>query len=229
MREGDPIVGVIGGAGVGAAARLYELVGARVRERTGALPRLVLWNLPLSDAIEGGFTAAQPDPRALAAVEEMLAEAFERLLAAGATVVAMPCNTLARAAAREAARHCVPFVDMIEATVRAAGGERAVLISTDATRAGGIYDGFGVEMLTPAPETLHESAALIRRAVSGDLPAPAQMRALVEGAAVPGASVVLGCTDICGLLDPADAERLRVVESLGALAGAVSDALLVPA
>ena len=220
-----PILGVIGGAGVGAAARLYELVTARVRERTGALPRLVLWNLPLSDAIETAFTGAEPQPEVIAQVDALLAEAFERLLAAGADLVAMPCNALARAAAREAARRGVPFVDMIEATVAGARGERALLISTEATRAAGVYEGFGVEMLSPPEELRRESAALIRRAVSGELPSAAEMRDLVERARVPGASVVLGCTDICGLMAPADAAALDVVESLAALADAVAAAL----
>ena len=224
MPDGEPILGVIGGAGVGAAARLYELITVRVRTQTGALPRLALWNLPLSDALEHAFTSPRPPADALAAVDELLAEAFDRLAGAGASVVVMPCNSLQPAAVREAARRGVPFIDMIEETARAAG-ERAVLIATEATIAGGFYDGRGVEMIAPGPERQREVGALIKRAVAGELPGAGEMLELVEGARRDGATVVLGCTDLCGLLEPREAARLRVVESLGVLADAAAPAL----
>ena len=145
----------------------------------------------------------------------MLAEAFDRLLAAGAGVIAMPCNTLQVAAAREAARRGVPFVDMIEATARAAG-EHAVLIATEGTIAGGYYEGRGVELETPPAELQREVGELIGRAVHGTA---ARTRARcasswrARGGRAPRSSS--GCTDICGLLDRADAAELDVVESLG--------------
>ena len=222
MPDGEPILGIIGGAGVGAAARLYELVCARVRARTGALPRLALWSLPLSDALERSIMRAIPD----AEVDRVLAEAFDRLLAAGAGVIAMPCNSLQVAAAGAAARRGVPFVDMIEATARAAG-ERAVLIATEGTIAGGFYEGRGVELEVPALELQREVGELIGRAMNGSPPDARQMRDFMARARRPGAALVVGCTDICGLLDAADAAELHVVESLGVLAGAVADALLV--
>ena len=98
-----PVLGIIGGAGVGAAARLYIDVSARVRAATGSLPRIALWNLPLSDAIEHAFTGAQPDAGLVAHVEGLVGEAIDRLRDAGADAIAMPCNSLQRAAAREAA------------------------------------------------------------------------------------------------------------------------------
>ena len=224
MPDGEPILGIIGGAGVGSAARLYELVCARVRAQTGALPRLALWSLPLNDALEHSITRAIPD----AGVDRVLAEAFDRLLAAGAGVIAMPCNSLQVAAAREAARRGVPFVDMIEATARAAG-ERAVLIATEGTIAGGFYEGRGVELEAPAPELQRELGELIGRTVRGSPPDALEMRDFLARARRPGSALIVGCTDICGLLDPADAAELHVVESLGVLAGAVADALLVTA
>jgi aspartate racemase len=218
----QPILGIIGGAGVGAAARLYELVCARVRSQTGELPRVVLWNLPVSDALENSLMRGIAD----AEIDRMLAEAFDRLLAAGAGMIAMPCNTLQVAAAREAARCGVPFIDMIEATARAAG-EHAVLIATAGTIAGGYYEGRGVELETPPPELA--VGEFIDRALHGTPPDSREMRELVERARLPGATVIVGCTDICGLLDRADAAELDVVESLGVLADAVADALFVAA
>jgi aspartate racemase len=212
-----PTLGIIGGAGVGAAARFYEDVCARVHAATGGLPRLALWNLPLDDALEHAFTAAEPPPDAIATAERLVAEAFERLLAAGATVVAMPCNGLQPVAAREAERRGVPFVDMVAATVeaaRSAGAHAAVLISTDATLAGGVYEDRGVEIKPPPAALREEAAALISRALAGPPPSAAEMEGLFARARQPEACVVVGCTDICGLA-AADAD---VIESLACLA-----------
>lgn len=224
MPDGEPILGIIGGAGVGSAARLYELVCARVRAQTGALPRLTLWNLPLTEALERSITRGLADP----GIDRVLAEAFDRLLAAGAGVIAMPCNSLQVAAAREAARRGVPFVDMIEATTRAAG-ERAVLIATEGTIAGAFYEGRGVRLQLPAPELQREFGELLARAVHGPAPDTLEMRDFMARAHRPGATLIMGCTDLCGLIDAADAAELDVVESLGVLADAVADALLIPA
>ena len=222
--DGEPILGVIGGAGVGSAARLYELVCARVRAQTGALPRLSLWNLPLTGALERSITQGVAD----AEVDRVLAEAFDRLLAAGAGVIAMPCNSLQVAAAREAARRGVPFVDMIEATTRAAR-EHAVLIATEGTIAGGLYEGRGVKLEMPAPELQREVGELIGRAVHGTPPDALEMGDFMARARRPGAALILGCTDLCGIMDASDGAELGVVESLGVLADAVADALLIPA
>jgi aspartate racemase len=217
-------LGIIGGAGVGAAARLYEDVCARVHAATGGLPRLALWNLPLSDALEHAFMVPEPDPRALASAEELVAEAFERLAGAGATVVAMPCNSLQGMAAREAGRRGVPFVDMIAATIeeaRGTGADAAVLIATESTLAGGIYEQRGVEIIEPPDPLRDEAQALIARAIAGPPPSAAEMTSLFARARQPEACVVVGCTDICGLA-AADA---HVIESLGCLAQRCAETL----
>jgi len=182
VTEGEPVLWIIGGAGVGAAARLYVEVSALVRAATGALQRIAIWNLPLDDAIEHAFTAASPDASMLALVDELIGEAFDRLARAGATVVAMPCNSLQRAAAAEAARRAVPFIDMIAATADAArrlGAGSAVLIATDATRAAGVYEGYGLEIVAPPAELHRDTLALIAAAVEGPTPDGALLEHLV--------------------------------------------------
>jgi len=221
------ILGIIGGAGVGAAAALYEDVSARYHDATGGLPPIVLWNLPLTREIELAFLGGGDIGPALVAAEALVAEAVDRLAAAGATVVAMPCNTLQLVAARESARAGLPFVDMIASTVEAARGlgfDEAVLLATGATYAGGFYDGHGVEMIAPTAELRAELAALIGRLLVGPPPAAAELERLIERARTPGACVMLGCTDICGLVEPAPT---AVVESLGCLAQSCVEALAV--
>ena len=224
-----PTLGIIGGAGVGAAARLYSDVAMRVREASGALPQIVLWNLPFSDALEQAFIGGGPDGDAAMEAERLVAQAVDRLLDAGASVIAMPCNSLQAVAARQAERRSVPFVDMIAATlaaVRASSQRAAVLLATDATQASGIYEGHGIEILAPPSELRPELAALIVRAVEGPPPGAADLGRLVERARRSQASVVLGCTDICGL---PGGEDLDVVDSLACLVAVCADALGAPA
>ena len=215
-----PILGIIGGAGVGAAARLYIDVAAGVRAATGSLPRIALWNVPFGDSLEHAFTSAAPDPELIEIAERLVAEAIDRLLAAGAAAIAMPCNSLQQAASREAERRGIPFIDMIAATMdaaRASGNRSAVLIATETTRAAGFYEGYDMPIVAPPSALRQETSSLIARAVGGPLPGAAEMRSLVERARIPGASVVLGCTDICGLLEADAVAELAVVESLGCL------------
>lgn len=233
MRTGDSTLGIIGGAGVGAAAELYIDVCARFRTATAALPQIAIWNLPLSDDLERSFLGAGADPAAIAQAEALVAEGVGRLAAAGSTVLAMPCNALQRVAARESERAGLPFVDMIAATVQAVtalGYGEAVLLATSTTYAAGHYDGRGVEMIVPSDADRAELAALISRLAGGPAPTGAELLELIERVRRPNAAVVIGCTDICGLLDPAaTAAAGPLVESLGCLAERCSEALGAPA
>ena len=224
----EPTLGIIGGAGVGAAAQLYIDVSARFRAATTRLPQIALWNLPMSDDLERSFLGGGSDASAAAAAQALVAQAVDRLADAGATVIAMPCNSLQRVAARESERAGLPFVDMIEATVAAGqtlGYREAVLLATATTYAAGHYDGHGVEMTEPAPDQLAELNVLLGRLIAGPPPTAPELLDLVERVRRPGACVVLGCTDICGLINSDTAAAAAVVESLACLADAATEAL----
>ncbi|HEY1776161.1 MAG TPA: aspartate/glutamate racemase family protein [Solirubrobacteraceae bacterium] len=230
MAESAKTLGIIGGAGVGAAAQLYVEVSARYRAASAALPQIAIWNLPLSDELERSFLGAGADPAALAAAEALVAQGAQRLADAGATVIAMPCNALQRVAARESERVGLPFVDMIAATVDAAaalGHNEAVLLATSTTYAFGHYDGYGIEMIEPSADERSQLASLIARLAEGPPPSATELLELIDRLRRPQAAVVLGCTDICGLIEADDAPE--VVESLGCLADACVQALLAPA
>ena len=208
-------LGIIGGAGVGAAARLYADVSFAYRAQTGALPRVLLWNIPLDDDIERGFTSRIPEPAAMAPAEALVAEAVQRLGDGGASVIAMPCNSLQRVAAQESERAGIPFIDMIASTAdsaRAQGSASAVLLATEATVAAGFYDGYGVEMIAPPAPLQEELTAIIGAAVAG-AGEPHALSSLLERARRPQIPTILGCTDICAMIEPDSA----VVESLGCL------------
>lgn len=225
MAESAKTLGIIGGAGVGAAAQLYIDVSARYRAANAALPQIALWNLPLSDELEHSFLGAA-DATAIEAAESLVGQGVRRLAGAGAGVVAMPCNALQRVAATQTEQAGLPFVDMIAATieaVRALGHEQAVLLAMPTTYAAGHYDGYGVEMIAPGAAERAEVPVLVARTVEGPPPSGAELLDLIERVRRTDAAVVIGCTDICGLIDPGDAPD--VVESLACLAGACVQAL----
>jgi aspartate racemase len=219
-------LGIVGGAGVGASARLYEDVAVRVRRRSGQFPSIVIWSAPFGDALEAPFLAGDPDKDDIRAVVELVSEGVQRLVEAGATSVAMPCNTLQGVAETACMRVGVPFVDMIEATleaVRVAGWTHAVLLATEATYALGAYERGDIVLAPPVGKDERTRVALaIEAAIAGGAPAEAKLRALVNRVRVPGGGVVLGCTDLCGRLGPEDG----VIDSLACLAGACTAHLL---
>jgi aspartate racemase len=223
--EGGETLGIIGGAGVAAAARLYSDVAEGFRALHGRLPAIALWNLPLSDDLEHAFVSGVGVAEATAEAERLVVEAVQRLLDARATVIAMPCNSLQRVAAREAERRGVPFVNMIDATLgplRAASCDRAVLLATETTYATGIYDGYGVEFAPPEAALREELSGFIVRAVQeASASAPGELSEIIERAREPGVPVVIGCTDICGILAPEEG----LVESLACLAASCVERL----
>ncbi len=226
--DNDRTLGIIGGAGVGAAAQLYIDVSARFRAATTRLPQIALWNLPMSDDLERSFLGGGADASAAAAAQALVAQAVDRLADAGATVIAMPCNSLQRVAARESERADLPFVDMIVATVAAAqalGYGEAVLLATATTYRAGDYDGHGIEMTQPSPDHRAELAGLIGRLIAGPRPSAEELLDLIERVRRPDACIVLGCTDMCGLIDPDTARAAAVIESLACLADAATEAL----
>ena len=55
--------------------------------------------MPFGDELDQAFVAGEPDAATASRARALLEEAVERLIGAGAGVIAMPCNALAAAAA----------------------------------------------------------------------------------------------------------------------------------
>jgi aspartate racemase len=222
------MLGVIGGMGPAATADFF----AKLIEETPArsdedhIPTLIVSDprLPGRPAaiLEGG-----PSPLpALRAIRD-------KLLASGATMLAMPCNT-AHFWYDDLVRGCpVPFVSIVEASCAAvariaAPGSRIGLIGTRATLAAGIFDrqleaaGYAVALPSEAElaQAILPSIVLVKegRAVgAGAMLAPAVQALLERGAA----AVILACTETPVALDAAASPlRSRCVDSNRALAKA---------
>jgi len=222
------MLGIIGGMGPAATADFF----AKLIEETPAvrdedhIPTLVV-----SDPRVPGRPAAILDggPSPLPA----LLAIRDKLLAAGATLLAMPCNT-AHAWHDELVRDCpVPFVSIVEAscdllTGIAAPGSRIGLVATRATLAARIFDtaleARGHAVLLPSEQELVEAILPSIRQVkegrsarAGALLAPAVQALLDRGAA----AVILACTETPMALDAvASPLRSRCVDSNRALARA---------
>lgn len=206
------VVGVLGGMGPDATVDFFaKLVAATPAAREQEHLRVLIDNDPgvpdRSAAIAG--TGPSPAPR--------LAAMARGLIAQGAEVLAMPCNTAhAWADAIVAAAGDVPFLDLIGTTVAATRarlpGVRAVgLLATDGTLAAGLYDrayaADGVRALAPDPEDQRRAMAAIYAVKrGGDLvAAAADLRAVAARLAAAGAeAVVAACTEVPLLLHDGD-------------------------
>ena len=143
--------------------------------------------------------------------EAELAAMAVRLKAAGAEVLAMPCNTAhAQKAGIEAAG--LPFIDMIAETVAAVRAARAGQAGVLATPGGEVLyrstlAAAGIAPVLLAGEEREAFMALVYRVKRGDTGPGARegMRRLAEALAQRGAEVVIaGCTEVPLLLKPAD-------------------------
>ena len=140
-----------------------------------------------------------------------LGEMALRLKAAGAEVLAMPCNTAhAHAAAIRAAG--LPFVDMVAETAKAAAAGGAQRIGVLATPGGeALYaaalDAEGVEMVRLSEADRARFRAVVFGVKAGDT-GPEQrtaMRELAAALVTAGAQGIIGgCTEVPLLLDAGD-------------------------
>jgi len=220
------MLGVIGGMGPAATADFFAKL---IEETPAARDEQHIPTLIVSDPRLPGRPAAilEHGPSPLPA----LLAIRDKLLAAGATMLAMPCNT-AHYWVDDLVRDCpVPFVSIVEAScdavwTMAGPRSRIGLIGTRATLATGIFDrrlqadGYSVVLPSEAEmaTAVLPSIRLVkegRSAQAGELLAPAVQALFDRGAA----AVVLACTETPVALDAAASPlRARCVDSNRALA-----------
>jgi len=167
--------------------------------------------------------------------EAELAAMALRLKAAGAEVLAMPCNT-AHAQKAGILAAGLPFIDMIATTVAVAGGYNARSIGILATPGGeGLYraalEAVGVRpvLLTGADREAFMACVYgVKRGDTG--PANrAEMAGLARALVTAGAdAIIAGCTEVPLLLDAAEVS-VPLVDSAEVLARTCVAACLEPA
>ena len=230
------MLGIVGGMGPEATARLYlDLSGRFSRVRGGELPRLMIDSVAMTRQIEDAFLAGRVGPSSpeLAEVRGLLAGAVRRLAGAGATLIAMPCNTLQDELARACAVQAVEHIDMIDATVDAitrAGVERVLVLATTTTCRADLYSSplrrHGIACVLPTPAEQSVIEAHIRGALDLDRErGQGDLARLLRTRRGTYDGIVIACTDLSGAIGPERGDA-PVFDSLECLAKATTQRLL---
>ena len=206
-------IGLIGGMSWESTVPYYRLINETVAARLGGLhsARLVLYSVDFHDIERlqhaGDWVAAG----------ELLAQAARSLQAAGADVLVLCTNTMHKVATQIEAAVSIPLfhiADPTAAEIRAAGHTRVGLIGTRFTMEQGFYrdrltERHGLQVLVPEAG----EREIVHRVIYEELclgrvvPASrAEYRRVMAGLVARGAeAIILGCTEICLLVDASDA------------------------
>lgn len=217
------LVGVLGGMGPAASADFYaRLTALTPAERDQDHLRVVIWSDPTIPDRVGAVLHGTRDP-----YPELLT-GTRKLLEAGATVLAMPCNTAHHFLPRLRADTRAPFLDMLDETVTAVRERQpgsVGLLSTQASRE--LYRGrfaeAGIDLALAEEPVQQEIDEAIRLVKSGDT--EAALRAGERALRGMGDTdvLVLACTELpialrdsefaARLLDPTELLARAVVRS----------------
>lgn len=206
-------IGLIGGMSWESSAVYYRLLNEAVRARSGGLASadVLLHSLDFSRVVALQKAGRWDEAGAL------LAASAQGLQRAGADCVLICTNTMHLVADAVATAVDVPLIDIVAETgaaLVAAGRRRPLLLATRYTMENGFYHErmertSGLRPIVPDAadrDTVHR--VIFEELCAGRVldASRAEMLAIVERGRKAGAdSVILGCTEICLLLDP---ERL---------------------
>lgn len=225
------MLGIIGGVGPRATARLYLGLTSRCAAQAGGtLPALLVHSVPMTRAIEDAYLAGHAGGRssARAAARAMLADAVAGLVRGGAELLMMPCNTLQGDLRSLCAEQRVEHLDMLDATAEAianAGARRVLILGTTTTFRTDAYGPrlrrHGIDGFYPSEREQALVEAQIRDAL--DLrPSPRnRLLELVNAHARECDAVLLACTDLSRDM-LAELDAVAVFDSLECLAVAAA-------
>jgi aspartate racemase len=202
-------IGLIGGMSFESTTVYYDLLNNMARDRVGGLAsaEILLHSVNFADIV-----ALQQSGRWDEAGRR-LATIAANLEKAGADCVLICTNTMHKIADRVQAAISVPLVDIIDATaasLKARGCKRPLLLATRYTMEDGFYHAqmarHGIEVMTSEKagrDRIH--SIIFDELCKGKVldASRTEMLAIIDAARSTGAdSIILGCTEICLLLDP---------------------------
>ena len=232
------VLGILGGMSWESSATYYKHLNQGVAQRLGGLHSAELRLHSVDFAAIAALQQSGDWPGAAA----LLGAAGAGLKAAGAQGLLIATNTMHKVADEVVGLAGLPLIHIVDATaaaLQAAGVRRAGLLATAYTMEQDFYIGrmherFGIELLVPdalARAEVHRViyAELCRGKIldsSRDF-----YRRVVQDLADQGAeAIILGCTEISLLLDPADPIcALPLFDSTALHAAAAVDWMLAPA
>ncbi|MCL6708179.1 aspartate/glutamate racemase family protein [Pseudomonas sp. R2.Fl] len=204
-------IGLIGGMSFESSAVYYRLINEAVRDRLGGIASadILMHSLNFAEIV-----ALQKADRWDEAATRLAASA-RNLEDAGAGCVLICTNTMHLVADAVADAVSVPLLHIVDVTARAikaAGLRRPLLLATRYTMEHGFYAdrmrGFGLDPMVPdAADRGFVHDVIFDELCAGTVRDASRegYRAIVEKARDRGADcVILGCTEICLLLDPDD-------------------------
>lgn len=205
-------LGLLGGMSAESTTLYYQELNRLVRERLGGMhsAQLIIWSIDFAPMAElqaaGNWDAAGAQ----------LAQAAQRLEAAGAEAILICANTMHLVAPQVQAAIGVPVIHIADATadaVKAAGCSKPLLLATRFTMEKSFYRDrlaqAGIEASTPDQadrDRLHAIIydELVRGVISQS--SKAEVLAMIARAGDCD-SVIFGCTEIGLLLTPDDLDR----------------------
>ena len=232
------VLGILGGMSWQSSAAYYKHLNQGVAARLGGLHSADL----VLRSVDFATIAALQQSGDWQGAAALLGAAGAGLKAAGAQGLLIATNTMHKVAdelERLSGLPLIHIVDTTAAALKAAGVKRAGLLATGYTMAQDFYIGrmrerHGIELLVPGTSARAEVHRVIYEELcrgevldrSRDFYCGA-----VKGLAEQGAeAVVLGCTEICLLLDPVDqACALPLFDSTALHAAAAVEWMLAPA
>jgi aspartate racemase len=227
-------LGILGGMSWESSAHLYRLLNQDVAARLGDLHSADL----LLRSVDFAQIEALQRAGDWAAAAQMLGLAGRGLKAAGAQGLLIATNTMHKVADEVERLSGLPLIHIVDATaaaLRAAGVKRAGLLATRYTMEQDFYRGrmqerHGIELITPAQADRDEVHRVIFEELCRGqiLPASrARFQAIAGDLGAAGATgVILGCTEICLLLDPDSAGPMPLFDGTSLHARAAVDWML---
>lgn len=202
-------IGLIGGMSFESSAVYYRMVNEAVRERLGGLhsAEVLLHSVDFQSIVDLQLAGRWTDAAA------RLAGVACGLEAAGADCVLICTNTMHLVAEDVQAAIGVPLINIIDETAGAmttAGIRRPLLLATRYTMEHGFYAdrmaSLGIDVMVPSADDrtlVHD--IIFRELCAGHVRHASRevLHAVIAKAKADGAdAVILGCTEICLILDP---------------------------
>ncbi len=196
-------IGILGGMGPQASARLYDMIIDGSRAYTPAAvdedyPEIVLLNVPVPNFIS--------NKDKLPKARQMLLQRTQLLEKAGCTINGIACNTVHILLPELQAATKVPFLSipkLVAERVRSLGFERIGLLATPTTLSSTLYDDAlkgMAEVVRPGAGVAEQIEGFIYKQLSNDLDETEreQFRSFVDGFSRDQKldAVILGCTEL---------------------------------
>lgn len=195
------VLGIIGGLGPMAGAYFYELLIAHTKASCDQEHIDVVLSGRASTPDRTAFITGVSDENPM---EQMKADA-ERLIAYGADILAMPCNTAHYFYDSLHASLTVPLINIIEVTVRRvleSGCSRVGIMATEGTVATNTYQKYCETLGLPCETPSREGQDRLNRLIYGDIktggePDMDSFRLVERELAARGCDrIILGCTEL---------------------------------